>query len=406
MSIKPSQKQLEFLSWEVGVFFHFGIRTFFEGHKDWDGLDMEAEKFNPEQLDCAQWAKMAKTGGARYAIMTTKHHDGFCLWPTKYSEYSVKNAKWKDGNGDVVKEFCSACRKHDLKVGLYYSPAQKDYKLTNPKEYDDYFINQISELLSNYGTVDYIWFDGCGSEGHEYDKDRIVKTIRTLQPGIMIFSMWDPDVRWVGNEEGIVPCNTGYVVDSERYSVNEIEDTKIEPKFLPYECDCRIRRKNWFYSEYDAHLLRSPQDLVALYDYSVGRGGNLLLNFAPDRRGLIPQQDCENFRMMKEILDERFSKEVKCDIIKKGDYYILKPENPCSVNTILLEEELSEGQKIKKFTLSNCFWEEDGVSVYSGGFVGHKCIGTFPQTYANQFKLTIDEAEEGYKLNTIKLFMV
>lgn len=405
MSVKPSEKQLNFMSWEVGVFFHFGIRTFYEGHSDWDGSVMPADKFNPEQLDCEQWIKMAKAGGAKYAILTTKHHDGFANWPTKYSDYSVKNAPWKDGKGDVVKEFTDACRKHGLKVGLYYSPAQKDYKLVDDKEYDDYFINQISELLTNYGTIDYIWFDGCGSEGHEYDKDRIVNVIRTLQPGIMIFSMWDPDVRWVGNEEGIVPCGTGYVVDSERHSVNETEDTAIEPQFLPYECDCRVRREKWFYSEYDGHLLRSPEDMAALYYYSVGRGGNMLLNFAPDRRGLIPQQDCDNFRKMKQILDKRFENPVECNIEKKGDYYIIELDKPCSVNTLLLEEELSDGQKIKKFTFSTCHWEEMGVSVYSGDFVGHKRIVPFPQTYGKRFKLTIDEAEEGYKLNNISLFM-
>ena len=224
----------------------------------------------------------------------------------------------------------------------------------------------------------------------------------------MIFSMWDPDVRWVGNEEGIVPPGTGYVVDSERHSVNETEDTSIEPTFYPYECDCKARRINWFYSEYDAHLLRSPEDMFALYDVSVGRGGNLLINFAPDRRGLIPEQDCMNFRRMKELVDARDAKAVSCSITKEGNEYIINLKEPTSVNGIMLEEELSDGQKIKSFTLSNYYCPVKGVVIYRNDFVGHKHIGAFPQNFSkfSQYRLTIVDAEPGYELKTIKLFAV
>ncbi len=410
MSIKPTQKQLEFLDWEIGVFFHFGIRTFFEGHVDWDGKEMPACGFNPTELNCEQWIETAKAGGAKYAVLTTKHHDGFANWPSAYSDYSVKNTPWKEGKGDVVKEFTDACRKLGVKVGLYYSPAQKDYKLMDGKEYDDYFVNQITELLSNYGKIDYIWFDGCGSEGHEYDTQRIVNVIRTLQPEIMIFDLWDPDTRWVGNEEGVTPCGKGYEVSAVRHSVNETEDTVIEPKFLPYECDCKVRRNNWFYSEYDSHLLRSSEDLVSLYDYSVGRGGNLLLNFAPDRRGLIPKQDGANFRRMREMLEDRFAKPIPCKITKEGNLYKIDLEEPGSINTVVLEEELAEGQKIRKYTFNsrNAAWDADwGVNIplYQGDFVGHKRIVTFPQMWSKRFCLTIDDAEEGYVLNKIRLYM-
>ena len=149
MKLKPTKAQLDFLSWEFGIFFHFGIRAFFPGHRDWDGKEMPAKDFNPKELDCEQWIKMVKDAGATYAIMTAKHHDGFSLWPSKYSQYSVSDSSWKDGKGDVVREFKDACRKYGIKVGLYYSPAQWgshkiDFKCE--KEYDDYFINQISEL--------------------------------------------------------------------------------------------------------------------------------------------------------------------------------------------------------------------------------------------------------------------
>lgn len=404
--LKPTQKQLDFMSWEMGVFFHFGIRTFYEGHKDWDGLDMPSEGFNPSELDCEQWIKMAKDGGAKYAILTCKHHDGFANWPTKYSEYSVRNTPWKDGKGDVVNEFTQACRKFGLKVGLYYSPAQRDFEFSDPKEYDEYFINQISELLSDYGVIDYIWFDGCGSEEHEYDKVRIVNTIRTLQPDIKIFAMWDPDVRWAGNEEGIVPCNTSYITSEEKISVNETEAKVLsEERFMPYECDCKIRRNNWFYSENDEHLLRDVDDLVGLYYYSVGRGGNLLLNFAPDRRGLIPEKDCKVFKAMREELERRFANPIDAEIEKtENGYKIIFPE-AVTVNHMILEEELKDGQKIKGFELCHT-WFHIMPSIYAGKYVGNRAIAVFPNIYAKELILNIIDAEEGYKLKNIKFYKV
>lgn len=162
MRIMPSARQIEFLDWEFGVFFHFGIRSFYPGHKDWDDKPMDVSAFNPDRLDCDDWIRTVCDAGAKYAILVCKHHDGFANWPTKYSDYSVANAPWKDGKGDVVREFVDACRKYDMKVGLYYSPAQWGGQIAfkNGKEYDDYFINQISELLTGYGKIDYLWFDG------------------------------------------------------------------------------------------------------------------------------------------------------------------------------------------------------------------------------------------------------
>ena len=161
------------MDWEFGMFFHFGIRSFYPGHDDWDGLPMPASAFNPARLDCGSWVRAAKNAGAKYCIFVTKHHDGFANWPSKYSDYSVAQSPWKGGKGDVVKEFTDACRRYNMKVGLYYSPAQwgGTVRFDHPEEYDDYFENQVSELLTNYGTIDYLWFDGCGSENHEYDKD-------------------------------------------------------------------------------------------------------------------------------------------------------------------------------------------------------------------------------------------
>ncbi|MCR5457962.1 MAG: alpha-L-fucosidase, partial [Clostridiales bacterium] len=262
MKISPTEKQLKFLNWEFGIFFHFGIRTFNHGHRDWDGIDMPLESFNPTSLDCSQWIREIKNVGAKYAILTTKHHDGFALWPSKYTSYSVANTPWKDGKGDVVREFVDACRKEDIAVGLYYSPAQwgkTAFTFDREEEYDDYFINQISELLSNYGKIDYLWFDGCGSDGHNYDQKRIIKVIRTLQPDILIFGMWDPDTYWVGNEDGYAPMNNTGIL-----TINVLGEQKTV--FMPYECDCRIRG-HWFY-DMDLYSLKAVDELVGMYEYS------------------------------------------------------------------------------------------------------------------------------------------
>lgn len=216
------------------MFFHFGIRTFYEGHTDWDGLPMPVEGFNPTALDCENWICAAHEAGARYAILVCKHHDGFANWPSKYTDYSIKNTPYKNGRGDVVREFVDACRKYGLAVGLYYSPAQEGYKEIDDSEYDEYFINQVSELLTDYGKIDYLWFDACGSENHEYDIKRIVGAIRKLQPEILLFNMWDPDTRWVGNESGIAPIDAKYVTNRVPFSEKTTEDDELgEDIFLP-----------------------------------------------------------------------------------------------------------------------------------------------------------------------------
>ena len=404
--IKPTQKQLDFMDWEMGVFFHFGIRTFYPENNDWDGKEMELSEFNPMDLDCEQWIKTVKDAGATYAILTCKHHDGFANWPSRYTEYSVKNTPWKDGRGDVVKEFVDACRKYNVKVGLYYSPAQFGSVKMQGKEYDDYFINQISELLKNYGKIDYLWFDGCGSENHEYDRDRIVKVIRELQPEICIFSMWDPDVRWVGNEEGIVPLGCKNVVQSANISVMEQEAQWLsEPRFLPYECDCKIRRKSWFYKKSDEKYLRSPNELIDLYYYSVGRGGNLLLNIAPDDKGLLPKRDSKNFLEFGKKIKERFAEPVECEITRENDEYILILPEEKKINHMVIEEDLTDGESVREFEISTVTPCGD-VGIYSGKMIGHKRICEFRSWTGERFKLKITDSDGEYKLRSIKLYMI
>ena len=397
------KEQLDFLDWEFGFFLHFGIRTFYEGHKDWDGIEMPAEAFHPGELDCEQWIRTLKEAGGSYAVLVCKHHDGFANWPSKYTEYSVKNTPWKNGKGDVVREFTDACRKYGVKVGLYYSPAQFGSAKMNAKEYDDYFINQISELLSDYGKIDYLWFDGCGSEGHEYDKPRIVKAIRTLQPEILIFNMWDPDTRWVGNESGMVEMPNRNFRNAVDFSVQTEEAEALdETLFLPGECDCRIRRKNWFYSDLDLHTLKTVDELMGLYYYSVGRGANLLLNIGPDRRGLLPDEDVKRVLEFGRQVQKLYDSAVEGTLTREGNAYTLSFPEPVRINHLILAEEMTEGEKIESFRiLSYPYSYGRPICIYQSTTVGHKHIATFPTVFTNKLRIEIDAETAPHTMKTV-----
>ena len=271
----PTVRQLEFQDWEFGIFLHFGIRTFVDGHQDWDGKTMDPACFNPTEFDADQWAQVIHDAGARYAVLVAKHHDGFANWPSAYTDFSVAASPWKNGGGDVVREFTDACHGHGLAVGIYYSPAemgisschQSGNSSGDGKDYDQYFINQVSELLDGrYGDVDMLWFDGCGSEGHEYDWPRIIGRIRALQPSILIFNMGDPDYRWSGNEAGIAESPLWNTVDSVDLSIRTDEKMALNKvKWLPVECDCMLRDRNWFFSPEDAHTVKDLAELMGIY---------------------------------------------------------------------------------------------------------------------------------------------
>lgn len=399
------KEQLEFLDWEFGVFFHFGIRTFNEGHKDWDMKSMDISTFNPTSLDCEDWIKTASDAGAKYAVLVCKHHDGFANWPSAYTAYSVKNPPWKNGKGDVVLDFVNACRKYNVKVGLYYSPAQFGSNKMNGKEYDDYFINQISELLGNYGKIDYLWFDGCGSEDHEYDTKRIVAKIRELQPNILIFNMWDPDTRWIGNESGLAQMSNKSVVSALDFSVQTEEKDELgEHKFLPGECDCRMRLENWFYSDSDEDTVKSVDELMGLYMYSVGRGANLLLNIGPDRRGLLPQKDKDVLLKFGQKVKDTFANLVDVDSEREGNVTTLKFDLQM-VNMVVIEEEIDEVEidsfEIKIYPYSY----GQPITVYKGETIGHKAICNFPSVRTNRIEIVCDKDKKiNAKIKYVPIF--
>ena len=381
---KPTKRQLEFMDWEVGIFFHFGIRTYYEGHKDWDLVPMDTKAFNPTKLDCRQWIRAAKSAGTKYAVFTAKHHDGFANWNSAYTDYSVANAPWKDGKGDVVREFTDACREEGVKVGIYYSPAE--FGSRGRDDYDDYFINQISELLTNYGKIDYLWFDGCGSENHEYDKPRIISAIRKMQPEILIFNMWDPDTRWVGNEDGYAPETNFNEVDKVDFSVMTDNKDKLEVrKFLPAECDCRIREE-WFYSDADKVNLKSLDKLVDMYECSVGHGANFLLNVGPDRNGLIQESDVQRLKEFGDKINELYDGGIEFESDE------ITFDEPMSVDGITVFENIENGQFTQKFKITALCGDNE-KTVFEGTTVGHKRICRFEPVLADGFKISVDSCK-------------
>ena len=403
----PRARQLEFQDWEFGIFCHFGIRTFYEGHRDWDGKSMSATAFNPSALDCNQWAATAKQAGAKYMVLVCKHHDGFANWPSAYTDFSVAHSPWRGGKGDVVREFTDACRRHDLKVGLYYSPAEWPAR-EGGKNYDDYFINQISEILTGYGAIDMLWFDGCGSEEHAYDWSRITGEIRRMQPNILLFNMGDPDYRWVGNEAGLAPVPCWNAVDAVNFSVRTAATEGVgKLKWLPVECDCRIRDYSWFYEDADVLTVKSPAELLGLYYYSVGRGSNLLLNIGPDRRGLLPEPDISNLCAFGAEVARRFASPVaefgkfqQTDRVWHCDF-----SEPQLIDHAVLMEDLAGGEAVSRFRIEiKSYAGGSPIQVWDGQTIGHKAICPFPLVRAKGVIVTVLESTGPAKLRDIRIF--
>ena len=321
----PSARQLKWHKLEFYGFLHFTTNTFTD--KEWGYGDEKPAIFNPTDFSADQIVSTAKMAGMRGLILTCKHHDGFCLWPSKFTEHSVKNSPWKDGKGDVVKEIADACKASGLKFGVYLSPWDRNYAEYGRPAYVTYYRNQLGELLSNYGEIFELWFDGAnGGTGYYggarenrridrktyYDWPNTWKIVRKLQPDAMMFSDGGPDVRWIGNEHGVAgdPCWATLnrkdfapgISDQRRLNRGDRGGTH----WLPGECDVSIR-PGWFYHKSQDGRVRSPENLVNLYYASVGRGASFLLNLPPDRRGRIHENDVKSLRGFRRILDATFA---------------------------------------------------------------------------------------------------
>ena len=413
----PTPQQLEWQQMELTAFLHFGINTF-TGREWGDGKENPA-LFNPSDFDAEQWVRSLKEAGFKMAILTAKHHDGFCLWPTKTTGHSVAASPWKDGKGDVVRELRDACDKYGIKFGVYLSPWDRNASCygDSPK-YNEFFIEQLTELLTNYGEVHEVWFDGANGEGpngkkQEYDWTAILSTIRRLQPRAVTAIMGD-DVRWVGNERGLgretewsatvltpgtyARCEEqnkalGVKATSKDLGGRDMLVNAKELFWYPSEVDVSIR-PGWFYHQQEDNQVKSLKHLTDIYFKSVGYNSVLLLNIPPDQRGRISDADVNRLKEFadyrKEIFaDNRVKGGLKAWTARPGDtrVYQLKPKS--EINVVMLREDISKGQRMEAFTveaLTADGWKE----IAKGTTVGYKRLIRIPAVEARQLRVKVD----------------
>jgi alpha-L-fucosidase len=320
----PSARQLRWHELELYGFLHFTVNTFTD--KEWGYGDEPESTFSPTDFDADQIVGTAAAASLKGLILTAKHHDGFCLWPSKLTEHSVKNSPWRDGKGDVVREIADACRRHGLAFGVYLSPWDRNHPDYGRPAYLNYYRGQLRELMTGYGPLFEVWFDGAnGGDGYYggarerrtidrrtyYDWPGTWPLVRDLQPDAMMFSDGGPDVRWVGNEKGIAGDPSWATLNRDDFAPGEADEARLNhgdrpgTHWLPAECDVSIR-PGWFYHAAEDDKVKSPHDLLDLYYASVGRGASFLLNLPPDRRGRIHENDERSLRGFRQRLDATF----------------------------------------------------------------------------------------------------
>jgi alpha-L-fucosidase len=438
--IVPTPRQLRWQQLELTAFFHYGVNTF--TNREWGTGQESPQIFNPTQLDARQWVRTAKAAGIKQVILTAKHHDGFCLWPSKFTEHSVKNSPWKNGQGDLVREVADACRAEGVGFGIYLSPWDMNSPLYGTAAYNVFFINQLTELLTNYGQVDEVWFDGANGEGpngkkQEYDFGRWYAHIRQLQP-LATIAVMGPDVRWVGTETGygretewsVVPADN---LGQAAVAAESQQAVAFKPQgdmrgavlggrqqlrnakgvvWYPAETDVSIR-PGWFYHPAENSQVKSPEKLLDIYYNSVGRNSVLLLNIPPDPRGLIQESDVQALQGWKKLRDDTFGRNLAAgarvqapgrnpptQLDGQYDTYwttsgcdttaVLELELPESrtFNVLLLQENIAVGQRIEKFSLET--WQQgQWRPVAEGTTVGYKRLLRFPPVTASKVRLRI-----------------
>ncbi len=424
----PNERQMEWYRRGKTAFLHFGMNTFM-GNEWGDGSE-DPKLFAPTELDCKQWIRVLCEEGFGSAILTAKHHDGFCLWPSKYTEHSVKNSPYKGGQGDIVKEFTDACREYGMKAGIYLSPWDRHEKSWGKEEYNDFYVNQLTELLTNYGDIWEVWWDGAGSTEAHYDWDRWAQTVRALQPNAVIFGSLGAtpyvDVRWVGNEKGIAgkPCwATIDPISLEKETMAELNSGKEDGiRFIPAEADVSIR-PGWFYKSSQDDCVRTPANLFKLWSASLGRNAGWLLNFPPDRRGLIHENDIDAIKKFNKELaldfSTDFAKTAKItassirgaefateNLIDNNDESFYAPEEGCltpelvfelsgeqEINGVVFGEMIELGHHIRGYEIA-VFTDGVWKTVASGECVGYNCAAMFDAVRATKLRLRITAASE------------
>lgn len=439
----PTKEQLAWSDMEFYLFIHFGPNTFSD--VEWGNGKEPESRFNPSALDCRQWCRVAKAAGAKGIIITAKHHDGFCLWPSAFSTHTVANSKWENGQGDVLKNLSDACKEYGLKMGVYLSPWDRNHPAYGTEKYNAVFENMMQEVIKNYGPFFEFWWDGANGEGpngkkQNYDWHTFEQTLRLVAPHTIIFSDIGPDVRWAGNENGFAGETNWNLLDTAGFKRGEgapptdtLQQGNVFGKnWIPAECDVSIR-PGWFYHANEDSLVKSPQTLFELYMKSVGRGANLLLNVPPDTRGLINEKDSAALMGFKQLRDKNFSNnilknasfsfhqkdiEYKNSLLGDDDaktfiqtatgnypactFTFQKPE---MLNCIELQEPIASGQRVMSFSII-LYLTDQTTQEIKGTTIGHKRILYFPQQEVSSFNLIIHSAKGEPLISEIKAFLI
>lgn len=436
----PTKRQLAWQEMETNAFVHFGPNTFTD--KEWGGGDEDPNLFNPTDLDCDQWVRELKSAGFKGVIITAKHHDGFCLWPSKLSTHTVAQSKWKGGKGDVLRELSDACKRQHFKMGVYLSPWDRNHPTYGTSEYNKVFAGMLKEVLSSYGPVFEVWFDGANGEGPNgkkqvYDWPLFYSVVRKYQPNAVMFSDSGPDVRWVGNEGGEASLTSWSMIPSGRYHPGtplyaELgEGRKDGDLWVAPECDVSIR-PGWFYHPQEETKNRTPENILDLYEKSVGRNSLLLLNVPPDRRGRLTDGEIASLQGFQSLKTRIYGHDLSkgavaqasgepdsvflCESVfgRNGSFWA--PEagkgNPWITITlkgnskfdrVMLGEPIAFGQRIEKFQIEA---RVDGVwkPIAEGTTVGRKRIVPVEAVTASAVRVTILSSRSTPALDKFGLF--
>ena len=410
---RPSLSQLAWQRDELALFLHFGVNTFTD--REWGDGHEDPSIFNPSALDARQWARSARSAGARALILTAKHHDGFCLWPTRTTTHSVAASPWQSGHGDVVREFVEACHAEGLKAGLYLSPWDRNNPAygDSPK-YNDLYCDQLTELLTQYGPIAEVWFDGANGEGPNgkrqvYDWPRFWTLVRRLQPNAVMFSDAGPDVRWCGNEKGTAGDPNWSAVNPNVVTFPGADGPGVidalqhgDPAgtvWRPAEVDVSIR-PGWFYHPAEDDKVRTVDNLEGLYFSSVGRNGKLLLNVPPTREGLLHSTDVARLAGLRARLDSMFERDLARDARRKfsvtgsGSATMeLDLGRTVTIGVARLEEDIARGQSVARYTLYGAV-DDDWKALAHGSTIGYAKLDRFEPVPVRHVRLTIEEAAE------------
>lgn len=419
-TITPAPYQTAWQNLEFGVIIHFSTNTFLD--REWGDGTASPSVFNPTQFDPDQWMRAIKASGAKYVVLVAKHHDGFCLWPTDQTSYSVRSSPWQNGKGDVVGDVARAARKYGLGFGIYLSPWDRhEPKYKDSAAYDTYYNAELEELASHYGNLVEFWLDGAGSAGHVYNFKKIIETLRTYQPDTVVFAdtgLFEyGDARWVGNEAGVVDYENWNVIDRHGYL-----------RWRPVEADTPLRKLHWFWHPNDEASLKSLDELLDTYDATVGRGAQLMLGVAPDNRGLIPDSDVERLEQFGAALRKRFQGNLvlhhlpaapDVDAALDGDpdtfwsapagshHAILEVRfaQPITFDHAMTMEWLNDGQHIQKYAIE-AFDTKTGkwVRLIEDQAIGHKKIDAFPPVTAARVRLNILSSTSEAHIREFQLF--